>query len=160
MPKIWRNTGATPASSRWPGSVWKRLARLLEVWETSGPLSTKEKSSLVRKQTAVSCLLLGGLIVRKFPNGRPDLTRLYTAALTKEFNESDESQAVMAIRGRALEKRKQGAMYQDDDILTAVEDDFAETHVDSIFRIVTAAQQACTNEIAHRAGRTFYSKTG
>ena len=131
---------------------------LLKFWETSGPLPKKERSLHIRKQSAVASLLLGGLLVRKFPNG-PDWATLDTAALTREFNESDEGRAFAAIRNRDLDKRKQNALYQDDDLLTAVEDDFAETHVRAVFRIADEAQQASSDEIAHRAAREIYCQT-
>jgi len=131
---------------------------LLLVWEANGPLPKKEAiSPHIRKQSAVASLLIGGLIVRRFPDG-PDWATLDTAVLTDEFNESDEGRIFVTIRNRALDRRKQNALYQDDAIL-AVEDDFAERHVQAVLRIANAAQQASTDEIAHRAARTLYCET-
>jgi hypothetical protein len=45
----------------------------------------------------------------------------------QDFNESDEGRLFRVIRARALDRRKQNALYQDDDMLIAVEEDFAET---------------------------------
>jgi len=129
---------------------------LLKHWEAARPLPKKEGlSAHIRKQAAVSSLLLGALAARKFPNGL-DLATVDIPAITKEFNESEEGRVFVAIRNRDLEKRKQNALYQDDDLLTAVENDFAEKHVGAIFRIAIEAQQASTNRIAHAGGRAFY----
>jgi len=79
-----------------------------------------------------------------------------TAAVTKAFNESEEGRVFAAIRARGLEKWKQNALYQDDDMLTAVGDDFAEMHVGSIFRIAIETQEALANRYARTAARGFY----
>jgi len=131
---------------------------LLKHWEAQRPLPKKKGlTDHIRKQAAVSSLLLGALAVRKFPNGL-DLETLdqVVPAVTKEFNESEEGRVFFAIRNRDLDKRKQNALYQDDDLLTAV--DFAEKHVGAIFRIASEAQQASTNRIAHAGGRAFYEQ--
>ncbi len=128
---------------------------LLKSWEVEGPLP-KKASAHIRKQAAVASLLLGALMVRRFPEGRPNFDTLDIAALTKEFNESEEGRVFVAIRNSDLDKRKQNALYQDDDLLTAVEDDFAEKHVGSIFKIAIDAQAASTNPTAQFTGRAFY----
>ena len=136
---------------------------LLKYWESDGlwkdaPLPKKELSLHMRKQSAVACMMIGGKIVRKFPKG-PDWATLDTAALTDEFNASDAGQAFAAIRNRDLDRRKQNALYQDDGLLTAVEDDFAAAHVESLFTILGAVHQASTDIVAHKAGRELYRLT-
>jgi hypothetical protein len=55
--------------------------------------------------------------------------------MTANFNDSEEGQLFLLIKNKHLEKRKQNALYQDDEWVTSVEDDFAEQHVNSIFKI-------------------------
>jgi AbiV family abortive infection protein len=131
---------------------------LLKHWEADRPLPKKEGvSAHIRKQTAVASLLLGALMVRRFPRG-VDWDTLDIPAITNEFNESEEGRVFVAIRNSDLDKRKQSALYQDDDLLTAIEDDFAEKHVGAIFKIAIEAQEASTNRIAHVGGRAVYEQ--
>jgi len=129
---------------------------LLKYWNAQRPLPNKANASAhIRKQAAVSSLLLGALVVRRFPNG-VDLDTVDFSAVTREFNDSEEGRVFMAIQNRDLDRRKQNALYQDDDLLTAVEDDFAEKHVGAIFNIALEAQKAAINRIAQIGGRAFY----
>src|SRR5262249_52278852 len=116
---------------------------ILKKWEEERPFSKprRSESAHLQKQTAVASLLTGALFVRMFGEP-PDPRAVDIAAVTKAFSESEEGRVFLAIRARYLEKRKQSALYQDDDMLTAVEDDFAEMHVGSIFKIATEAQAA------------------
>ena len=79
--------------------------------------------------------------------------------MTKEFNESNEGRLFGAIRGHELDKRKQQALYQDDDLLTAVEDEFAETHVGAVFEIASEAHVVLADHTIRKAGRAFYETT-
>ncbi|MGY3124998.1 AbiV family abortive infection protein [Bradyrhizobium sp. S3.14.4] len=130
---------------------------LLKSWEAERPLAkAKERQSLhIRKQTAVASLLLGALTVRMFPNGI-DWKAIDFDAVTKAFNESDEGHLLALIRDNDLERRKQGALYQDDDVVTAVEDEYAELHVWGILKIANDAQQALASHGALVVGRAFY----
>jgi AbiV family abortive infection protein len=130
---------------------------LIRHWDAEQPLAKPNgsKSAHIRKQAAVSSLLLGALMVRRFPNG-VNWDILDIAAETDAFNQSEEGRVFTAIRSSILDKRKQNALYQDDDVLTAVEDDFAEQHVGAIFKIAIEAKEASTNRIAQAGGRAFY----
>ena len=79
-------------------------------------------------------------------------------SLTKMFNESVEGRLFMLIQQQELDKRKQSALYQDD-WLTSVADDFAEEHVNSIFKIASDARDAIDDKFIRRVGRAFYEET-
>jgi AbiV family abortive infection protein len=130
---------------------------LIKDWEVNKPLAkSKERQSLhVRKQTAVASLLLGALMVRVFPSG-VDWKTLDVDTVTKTFNDSDEGHLFALIRDNNLERRKQGALYQDDDLLTAVEDEYAELHVGGILKIASDATQAIGNDVTRAVARAFY----
>jgi hypothetical protein len=80
-------------------------------------------------------------------------------AVTKEFNESFEGRLFRAVRDSALDKRKQGALYQDDDVLTAVEVDFAEPQVEGVLKIASDAQVALARRALNLPARKFYEIT-
>jgi AbiV family abortive infection protein len=130
---------------------------LLKGWEAEKPLAEPKgrTTAHVRKQAAVAALLLGAKMARMFPNG-VDWSTLDVDAVTKDFNESDEGYLFRLIRESALDRRKQNALYQDDDALTAVEDNFAEMQVGGIFRIATEAQEALASQATHAPARAFY----
>jgi AbiV family abortive infection protein len=130
---------------------------LIKDWEVNKPLAkSKEWQSLhVRKQTAVASLLLGALTVRMFPSGVDGKT-LDVDAVTKTFNESDEGHLFALIRDNNLERRKQGALYQDNDLLTSIEEEYAELHVGGVLKIASDAQQALANHAARAVARAFY----
>jgi AbiV family abortive infection protein len=130
---------------------------LLKWWEEERPLPKprRSESDHIQKQTAVASLLTGALLVRMSPKPL-DPNTVDAAAVIKAFSESEEGLAFAAIRVGDLEKRKQNALYQDDDMLTAVEDDFAKVNVGSLFRIASEAQEALANRYALDAGRAFY----
>jgi AbiV family abortive infection protein len=128
---------------------------LLKYWELDRPLPKRKASAHLSKQAAVASLLLGSRMAKKFP--KPvDVNTLDIPAIAKEFNESEEGRVFVAIRNREMDKKKQNALYQDDDVLTAVENGFAEHHVGSLFKIALEAQEASTNPMAHRGGRAMY----
>jgi AbiV family abortive infection protein len=133
---------------------------LLKEWQAEKPLARPRKgmSMHVQKQTAVSSLLLGAMMAQRFPQRPPNLHSVDVDALTKEFNESDAGQLFARIRDSQLEKRKQGALYQDD-VLIAVEADYAEMHVKSIFQIVNDARNVLTDKVAQAPARAFYETT-
>jgi hypothetical protein len=126
------------------------------------PLAKPEESSTlhIQKQTAVSSLLLGALAVRTYPEGSlVDLADDKLKGLIKMFNESVEGRLFLLIQQQELDKRKQAALYQDD-WLTSVADDFAEEHVNSIFKIASDARDAIDDKFIRRvAGRAFYETT-
>ena len=134
---------------------------LLKGWEDEEPVPKPRKgmSLHVQKQTAVSSLLLGATMARRFQYRRPALDSVDVDALTKEFKESDEGRLFGKIRDSQLDQRKQGALYQDDDVVMAVEADYAETHVVSIFKIATDVRHLLADKVAHAAARSFYETT-
>jgi len=93
-----------------------------------------------------------------FPGG-VDWKTLDTQALTDVFNESDEGQLLLLIREGHLDRRKQNALYQDDDQITAVEDRFAELQIGGILKIGSDAQEALANPFNRSAARGFYEAT-
>jgi hypothetical protein len=133
---------------------------LLKEWDEEKPLAKpKERPSAhVRKQTAVASLLLGALMLRMFPKG-VDRQTLDLAGVTEAFNESDEGRLLALIRNNTLYKRKQNALYQDDDLITAIEEDFAEIHVSGIFRIASDAQAALVDHVVRGNARAFHETT-
>jgi hypothetical protein len=63
------------------------------------------------------------------------------------------------IRNGHLDRRKQNALYQDDDMITAVEDAFAEMQVGGMLKIASAAQEALASPFNRAAARAFYEAT-
>jgi AbiV family abortive infection protein len=134
---------------------------LLREWEVERPLPKPRRgaSAHLQKHTSVASLLISSLLFQKLFPTQADLERDdIVAAAVKAFHESEEGRLFLEIRAKGLEKRKQKAMYQDDDMLTAVEDDFAEMHVNSIFRIVheVAEAVAVSNPYTRSSARVFY----
>jgi hypothetical protein len=105
----------------------------------------------------VASLLLGARTARLFPNG-VNWKTLDVDALTNDFNDSDEGQLLLLIRNGQLERRKQEALYQDD-VLTAIEDEFAALHVGGILKIARDAQEVLAVRFIWGAGRAFYEAT-
>jgi AbiV family abortive infection protein len=131
---------------------------LLDGWNADAPLAKPKASFHIQKQTAVSSLLLGALAVRTYPEGSI-VAGDKLKSLTKMFNESVEGRLFMLIQQQELDKRKQAALYQDD-WLTSAADDFAEEHVNSIFKIVSDARDAIDDKFIRRVvGRAFYELT-
>ncbi|TQF30905.1 AbiV family abortive infection protein [Bradyrhizobium sp. UNPA324] len=132
---------------------------LLTSWEAEQPLAKAKKrySQHILKQAAVANLLAGALLARTFPHG-VDWKMLDTNALTEAFNDSDEGRLLVLIREGHLDRRKQESLYQDD-LITAVEDEFAELHVGGIFDIARHAQEALASPFNRAAARAFYEAT-
>ncbi|MET4171862.1 AbiV family abortive infection protein [Bradyrhizobium sp. LA6.1] len=133
---------------------------LLNSWEAERPLAKPKEwlSQHIQKQAAVANLLVGALLARTFPDGA-DWRTLDTDSLTGAFNDSDEGHLLVVIRNGHLDRRKQNALYQDDDMITAVEDEFAEMQVDGILKIASAAQEALASPFNRVAARAFYEAT-
>src|SRR5262245_17333362 len=133
---------------------------LLKSWEAEQPLAkAKERQSAhIRKQAAAANLLVGALLARTFPNG-VDWKTLDTEALTEAFNDSEEGQLLVLIREGHLDRKKQSALYQDDDLITAVEDVFAEMHVGGMLKLASDAQEALASPFNRVAARAFYEGT-
>ncbi|MBR0732411.1 AbiV family abortive infection protein [Bradyrhizobium japonicum] len=133
---------------------------LIESWEAEKPLAKPKtrQSKHIRKQAAVANLLAGALLARTFPNG-VDWATLDTDALTKAFNDSEEGELLVLIREGHLDRRKQNALYQDDDLITAVEEEFAALHVGGILHIASHAQEALASPFNRLAARGFYEAT-
>jgi AbiV family abortive infection protein len=133
---------------------------LLTSWEAEKPLAKAKvwRSPHIQKQAAVANLLVGALLARTFPHG-VDWKTLDTGLLTNVFNDSDEGQILALIREGHLDRRKQNALYLDDDQITAVEDQFAELQIDGILKIAGDAQEALASPFSRLAGRSFYEAT-
>ncbi|KRR14543.1 AbiV family abortive infection protein [Bradyrhizobium valentinum] len=133
---------------------------LLKSWEAERPLArSKERHSAhIQKQAAVATLLNGAFLARMFPDG-VNWKTIDFDAVTKTFNDSDEGQLLVLIREGHLDRRKQNALYQDDDQITAVEDEFAEMQLGGILKIASDAQAALASPFNRAAGRAFYEST-
>ncbi|MCA1390782.1 AbiV family abortive infection protein [Bradyrhizobium sp. IC3123] len=133
---------------------------LLKSWEAEKPLpKPKERPTAhVQKQAAVANLLVAALLARTFPQGI-DWKTLDTEALTESFNESNEGQLLALIRDGHLDRRKQNALYQDDDMMTAVDEGFAEMQIGGILEIANDAQAALASPFNRMAARSFYEAT-
>lgn len=131
---------------------------LIDGWNADAPLPKPKtyQSPHIQKQAAVSALLLGTFAVRTFPGGvvKDDFEGERLTNLTRKFNESEEGKLFLLIRQRELDRRKQNALYQDD-LLTAVADDFAEVHVNAIFKIADDARDSITDDFIRRNSRAF-----
>lgn len=132
---------------------------LLKSWETEQPLAKPKKwqSPHIQKQAAVATLLNGAFLARMFP--RVDWKTIDMEAVTKAFNDSTEGQLLVLIREGHLDRRKQNALYQDDDQITAVEDEFAEMQLGGLLKIASDAQAALASPFNRAAGRAFYEST-
>ena len=132
---------------------------LLKSWEAEKPLAKAKqwKSPHIQKQAAVATLLNGALLARMFPT--VDWQTIDFEAVTKAFNDSNEGQLLVLIREGHLDRRKQNALYQDDDMLTAVEDRFAELQLGGILKIAGDAQAALASPFNRAAARSFYEAT-
>ena len=129
---------------------------LLKSWEAERPLAKAKvwRSQHIQKQAAVATLLNGALLARMFP--RVDWKTIDFNAVTKAFNDSDEGQILALIREGHLDRRKQNALYLDDDLITAVEERFAEMHVGGMLKLASDAQEALASPFNRTAGRAFY----
>jgi AbiV family abortive infection protein len=129
---------------------------LLKSWEAEKPLAKAKvwRSQHIQKQAAVATLLNGALLARMFP--RVDWKTIDFDAVTKAFNDSDEGQILALIREGHLDRRKQNALYLDDDLITAVEERFAEMHVGGMLKLASDAQEALASPFNRTAGRAFY----
>ncbi|MCK1723577.1 AbiV family abortive infection protein [Bradyrhizobium sp. 141] len=132
---------------------------LLKSWEAEGPLAKakERKTAHVLKQAAVANLLVGALLARTFPNG-VDWATIDFDAVTKAFNDSVEGELLVLIRHGHLDRRKQEALYQDD-VITAVEDGFAELQIGGMLKIASDAQEALASPFNRLAARAFYEAT-
>jgi AbiV family abortive infection protein len=134
---------------------------LIDGWNADTLLAkpTGFQSLHIQKQTAVASLLVGMLAVRMFPEGSiVDLEGDRLTKLNRIFNENDVGKLFCVIQNQELDKRKQSAIYQDD-WLTAVADDFAEEHVNGIFKVADEARAAINDQFIRRVGRAFYETT-
>jgi AbiV family abortive infection protein len=134
---------------------------LLDGWNADAPLAKPKgfRSWHIQKQTAVASLLVGALAVRTYPEGSiVDLANDELTSVTRTFNESDEGRLFLVIQQQKLDRRKQAALYQVD-WLTSVADDFAEEHVNSIFKIAFDARDAIDDRFIRRVGLAFYEIT-
>jgi AbiV family abortive infection protein len=129
---------------------------LLKSWEDEKPLAKAKvwRSQHVQKQAAVATLLTGALLARMFPV--VNWQTIDFDAVTKAFNESDEGQILALIREGHLVRRKQNALYIDDDMIAAVEERFAEMHVGGMLQLASDAQEALVSPFNRSAGRAFY----
>ena len=135
----------------------------LNHWDNAEPLPTSDerRTAHVRKQAAISCLLLGSFAVRNFAylfSQEAPATDDLIAELTKSFNESEEGRLFGHINKGVLDKTKQLAVYQDTwqpgDLPSM--DQFENVDVESMFVIFDRALQAFHDPIIMSHGRKFY----
>ena len=133
---------------------------LLKSWEAERPLARPKKwqSPHIQKQAAVATLLNGALLARMFPNG-VNWRTIDFDAVTKAFNDSEEGQLLVLIREGHLDRKKQSALYHDDDLITAVEERFAELQIGGVLEMASDAQEALASPFNRDAARAFYEST-
>jgi AbiV family abortive infection protein len=135
----------------------------LNHWDTAEPLPTSDerRTAHVRKQAAISCLLLGSFAVKNFAHlfgQEASATDDVVADLTKSFNESEEGRLFGHINKGTLDKTKQFAVYQDTwqpgDPPNV--DRFDNVDVESMFVIFDRALQDFHDPTIMSHGRKFY----
>jgi AbiV family abortive infection protein len=136
----------------------------LNYWDTTEPLpksDERRRTAHVRKQAAISCLLLGSFAVKNFAHlfsQEVSATDDVVANLTKSFNESEEGRLFGHINQGMLDKTKQLAVYQDTwqpgDPSNV--DRFDNVDVESMFVIYDRAVQGFHDPTIMSHGRKFY----
>src|SRR4029077_10964525 len=89
---------------------------ILDIWESAAPLSKPvvRRSAHIRKQAAVSSLLLGSFAVREFGTVVDDANEELVQRVAEAFRLSDEGRFMSHVRIGALDKTKQLGFYRDD----------------------------------------------
>jgi AbiV family abortive infection protein len=133
---------------------------ILDIWESAAPLSKPvvRRSAHIRKQAAVSSLLLGSFAVREFGTVVDDTNEELVQRVVEAFRQSHEGQLMSQVQGGALDKTKQLGLYRDDWLTDASlhADQFSDTDVNAIFSIARRAIEVVDDARIMRTGRAIY----
>jgi AbiV family abortive infection protein len=136
---------------------------ILDIWGSTAPLSKPvvRRSAHVRKQAAVSSLLLASFAVREFGTVVDDANEELVQRVAAAFSLSREGQFVSHVHGGALEKTKQLGLYRDDWLTDASlhADQFNDADVKAIFSIARRAIEVVDDARIMRTGRAIYETT-
>jgi AbiV family abortive infection protein len=133
---------------------------ILDIWENAAPLSKPvvRRSAHIRKQAAVSSLLLGSFAVREFGTVVDDANEELVQRVAEAFRLSHEGQLMSQVQGGALDKTKQLGLYRDDWLTDASlhADQFSDADVNAIFAIAGRAIEVVDDARIMRTGRAIY----
>lgn len=133
---------------------------ILDMWGSPAPLSkpTIRRTAHIRKQAAVSSLLLGSFAVREFGTAVDDANEELVQRVAEAFRLSPEGQLMAQVHGGALDKTKQLGLYRDDWMTDASlhADQFSNTDVDAILSIARRAIDVVGDARIMRTGRAIY----
>lgn len=134
---------------------------ILDIWGSAAPLSklAGRRSAHIRKQAAVSSLLLASVAVREF-GGEVDSANEEELVhrVAEAFRLSREGQFMSNVHVGALDKAKQIGLYRDDWLTDASlhADQFSGADVDAIFTIARRAIEAVEDSLIMSTGRAIY----
>jgi len=133
---------------------------ILDIWGSAAPLSKPvvRRSTHIRKQAAVSSLLLAAFAVREFGTAVDDASEELVQRVAEGFSLSREGQLMFQVLGGALEKTKQLGLYRDDWLTDASlhADQFSDADVDAIFTNAGRAMEVVGDARIMRTGRAIY----
>jgi AbiV family abortive infection protein len=133
---------------------------ILDVWESAAPLSKPvvRRSAHMRKQAAVSSLLLASFSVREFGAEVDDANEELVQRVADAFRLSHEGRFMSQVYGGVLEKTKQLGLYHDDWLTAASlhSDQFSDADVNAILTIARRAIEVVDDARIMRTGRAIY----
>ncbi len=133
---------------------------ILDIWGSAAPLSKPvlRRSAHLRKQAAVSSLLLASFAVREFGAVVDDANEELVQRVAAAFRLSDEGRFMSQVHVGALDKTKQLGLYRDDWLTDASlhADQFNGADVDAIFTIARRAIEVVGDARMMRTGRAIY----
>jgi AbiV family abortive infection protein len=133
---------------------------ILDIWGSTAPLSkpVARRSAHIRKQAAVSSLLLGSFAVKECGTVVDDANEELVRRVADAFRLSDEGRFMSHVHSGALEKTKQLGLYRDDWLTDASlhADQFSDTDVNAILSIARRAIDVVGDARIMRTGRAIY----
>jgi AbiV family abortive infection protein len=133
---------------------------ILDVWDSATPLTkpVKRRSAHIRKQAAVSSLLLASFAVKEFGTEVDDTSEELVHRVAEAFRLSPEGRFMSQVHLGAVDKTKQLGFYRDDWLMAASlhADQFSGADVDAIFSIARCAGEAVCDGRIMRTGRAIY----
>jgi AbiV family abortive infection protein len=133
---------------------------ILDIWGSAAPLSKPvvRRSAHIRKQSAVSSLLLGSFAVTEFGTVVDDANEELVEHVADAFRLSREGRFMAQVHGGALEKTKQLGLYRDDWLTDASlhADQFSDADVNAILSIARRAIEVLDDARIMRTGRAIY----
>jgi AbiV family abortive infection protein len=133
---------------------------ILNIWGSAAPLSKPvvRRSAHIRKQSAVSSLLLASFAVREFGTVVDHANEELVQRVAEAFRLSREGQLMSQVHGGALDKTKQLGLYRDDWLTDASlhADQFSDADVNAIFTIARRAIEVVDDARIMRTGRAIY----